>query len=117
MSLSIIIGISVIGFFAICFSDIAHAKKLDCLVSDNGVEVITKLSKVSAKRISVKGKYSETNYFVTFEILENKSRIEFEVSGESYGLLAEGDKGNLTYQGDKFIKLERVNVVKGAVRR
>ncbi len=89
-------------------------EKTDGLIRLNGVHVITQLAKVSTKRVSV---YVMSKYYVTFEILENKSRIEFEVSGESYGLLSEGDKGNLTYQGDKLIEFERVNVVKVMFRR
>lgn len=47
-----------------------------------------------------------TKYFSTFQ-LENKKRIELQLSGEDYGLLAEGDYGELMYQGNRFINFER----------
>lgn len=49
---------------------------------------------------------SSTYYYVTFEV-ESGDRIEFEVTGQDYGLLAEGDKGKLTFQGTRFLGFER----------
>ncbi len=40
-------------------------------------------------------------YFITFE-REDGSRQEFQVSGRDYGLIAEGDVGNLSFQGTRF---------------
>lgn len=34
-------------------------------------------------------------------------RMEFSVSGQEYGLLAEGDTGQLTFQGTRFLGFER----------
>ena len=33
--------------------------------------------------------------------------MELEMSGEQYGLIAEGDQGQLTFQGTRFISFER----------
>ncbi len=47
-----------------------------------------------------------TSYYVTFEV-ESGSRMEFEVPGSEYGLLAEGDLGRLTFQGTRYLGFER----------
>ena len=49
---------------------------------------------------------SRTNYFVTFEV-ESGDRMELELDGCQYGLLVEGDKGRLTFQGTRFLGFER----------
>ncbi len=47
-----------------------------------------------------------TSYYVTFEF-ESKDRSEFLVSGNDYGMLAEGDFGKLTFQGTRYLGFER----------
>ncbi len=47
-----------------------------------------------------------TRYFVTFE-LENGKRLEFRVNDGEYGMLAEGDSGELTWQGTRYLGFER----------
>ena len=49
---------------------------------------------------------STTSYYVTFEV-ESGDRMEFEVCGEEYGLIVEGDQGKLTFQGTRFLGFER----------
>lgn len=49
---------------------------------------------------------TSTRYFVTFEV-ESGDRLELSVDGTDYGLLIEGDKGNLTFQGTRFLSFER----------
>lgn len=49
---------------------------------------------------------SSTTYYVTFQF-DNGERIELTVSGEQYGLMAEGDKGVLSFQGTRFISFDR----------
>lgn len=49
---------------------------------------------------------TSTSYYVTFEY-SNGSRQEFHVSGTEFGLLAEGDKGILSFQGTRFIDFKR----------
>ncbi len=48
-----------------------------------------------------------TRYFVTFE-LEDRERIELQVTGSDYGLIAQGDQGRLTYQGTRFQGFDRI---------
>lgn len=50
---------------------------------------------------------SYTTYYVTFEFLDDDSRIEFRVPDKQYGLIAEGDFGILNYQGSQFNAFER----------
>ncbi len=47
-----------------------------------------------------------TDYYLTFEV-ESGDRMEFEVEGEEYGLLAEGDRGILNFQGTRYLGFER----------
>jgi hypothetical protein len=62
--------------------------------------------RVITKRILVTGEHSHTTYFVTFENASS-ARQEFQVDGELYGLLVEGDNGKLTYQGYKVMDFNR----------
>ena len=45
-------------------------------------------------------------YYVTFEV-ESGDRMELSVEGNQYGLLVEGDRGSLTFQGTRFLQFER----------
>lgn len=49
---------------------------------------------------------SATSYYVTFEVASG-DRMEFRVSGSQYGMLAEGDQGNLSFQGTRYLSFER----------
>lgn len=49
---------------------------------------------------------SSTRYYVTFQV-ESGDRMEFEVRGSEYGMLAEGDHGKLSFQGSRFLSFER----------
>ena len=47
-----------------------------------------------------------TSYYVTFQV-ESGDRMEFEVSDMEYGMLAEGDSGELTFQGTRYLNFRR----------
>ncbi len=47
-----------------------------------------------------------TQYYVTFQV-ESGDRMELPLEGHQYGMLVEGDKGNLTFQGTRFLNFER----------
>lgn len=49
---------------------------------------------------------SSTTYYVTFEV-KGGERLEFVVPGAEYGQLAEGDCGELTFQGTRFLNFKR----------
>ena len=50
--------------------------------------------------------HTSTYYYVTFQV-ESGDRMEFHVSGEEYGLLVEGDYGDLSFQGTRYLGFER----------
>ena len=50
--------------------------------------------------------YNNT-YFATFQF-ESGDRIELQMSGPDFGLIIEGDKGKLTFQGTRFLSFDRV---------
>ena len=50
--------------------------------------------------------HTSTTYYVTFEV-ESGDRMEFHVSGQEYGMIIEGDAGNLTFQGTRYLGFER----------
>lgn len=50
---------------------------------------------------------SSTTYFVTFEF-SDRSRKEFKLRDKEYGMLVEGDKGRLKYQGTRYLGFERI---------
>ena len=47
-----------------------------------------------------------TYYYVTFQV-ESGDRMELELQGHEYGLLVEGDRGKLTFQGTRYLAFER----------
>lgn len=50
--------------------------------------------------------HTSTTYYVTFQV-ESGDRMEFRISGQEYGLLIEGDQGNLCFQGTRYLGFER----------
>ena len=86
--------------------------------SNNQAPQITVAAKIVGKRHNVDVHHhnagnnsgvhttTSTTYYVTFE-LEDGQRLEFQVKGRVYGLLAEGDCGTLSYQGTRYLIFER----------
>lgn len=79
---------------------------------NNASPVLTVDCAVVAKRTSVSRHHhtdsnnmmmgtTSTSYYVTFQV-ESGDRMEFSVSGREYGMLAEGDRGKLTFQGTRY---------------
>ena len=50
--------------------------------------------------------HTSTSYYVTFQV-ESGDRMELQVSGQEYGMVVEGDVGNLTFQGTRYLGFER----------
>ena len=50
---------------------------------------------------------SHSTYYVTFEVASG-DRMEFSVSGSEFGMMAEGDFGDLTFQGTRYICFTRL---------
>jgi len=72
--------------------------------------VVTKRTDVTRRRRSgTNGHHhyhTSTNYYVTFEV-ESGDRMELHLAGSEYGLLVEGDKGKLSFQGTRYLGFER----------
>lgn len=49
---------------------------------------------------------SNTSYFVTFQV-ESGDRMELQVDGMEYGMLIEGDYGDLMFQGTRYLSFTR----------
>ena len=49
---------------------------------------------------------TSTTYYVTFQV-DSGDRMELHVAGSEYGMLIEGDRGNLTFQGTRYLGFER----------
>lgn len=90
---------------------------------NNKQPVLTVDSRIVSKRSQVShhqhqdtndhlSSYTKTTYYLTFEV-ESGDRMEFTVSGEQYGLCAEGDAGRLTFQGTRYLGFQRYMRVSG----
>ncbi len=75
-------------------------------------KVVTKRSDVSYRHNmnnsndSMNMGYSSTTYYVTFEV-QSGDRMELRVPDTEYGMLTEGDKGSLTFQGTRYLSYVR----------
>jgi hypothetical protein len=69
--------------------------------------VQTEAATIVSKRLEVSGgKGASTTYYATFE-LAREQRKELKLSGDEYGQLAEGDVGQVTHQGTRFLGFVR----------
>ena len=50
--------------------------------------------------------HTSTTYYVTFQV-ESGDRMELHMTGNEYGMLVEGDQGNLSFQGTRYLGFER----------
>lgn len=83
---------------------------------NNNQPVLTVSAKVTSKRTKVSRHnhhhgnhvhhHSSTHYYATFEV-ESGDRMELKVNDQEFSMLAEGDYGNLTFQGTRFKSFER----------
>jgi len=49
---------------------------------------------------------TSTSYYVTFQV-ESGDRMELHVTGQEFGMLIEGDRGMLSFQGTRYLGFER----------
>ncbi len=49
---------------------------------------------------------TSTHYYVTFQF-DSGDRLELHVPGREYGMMAEGDVGDLTFQGTRYLGFDR----------
>ncbi|MEG0774108.1 DUF2500 domain-containing protein [Clostridium sp.] len=107
----VIIFVIVIGSFIV-----AAATGVKEWSHNNGQPKLTVNAKVVCRRENVTHhnhntgdhmhQTTSTTYYVTFEV-ESGDRMEFVVSGNQYGMLAEGDKGKLHFQGSRYLGFDR----------
>ena len=107
-----------IAFFVILFKNIAQWHKNNQsprLTVD--ATVVVRRSSTSHMQQSMAGDVtgshgfsstSSTSYHVTFQV-ESGDRMELTVPASEYGMLAEGDRGRLTFQGTRFLSFERTS--------
>ena len=69
--------------------------------------VVTKRTNVSRHHHTNGAGHTSTSYYVTFEV-ESGDRMELRVNGYEYGMLAEGDHGQLSFQGTRYLGFERI---------
>lgn len=84
--------------------------------SNNSSPVLSVDVRVVSKRTNITRHMSQadsshmtrnsTVYYATFQV-ESGDRMELRMSGREYGLLAEGDRGKLTFQGTRYRGFER----------
>ena len=84
--------------------------------SNNSSPVLSVDARVVSKRTNITRHMSQadsshmtrnsTVYYATFQV-ESGDRMELRMSGREYGLLAEGDRGKLTFQGTRYRGFER----------
>ena len=55
---------------------------------------------------NIHNSHSSTTYYVTFQF-ESGDRLELHVPHNQFGYLVEGDRGELTFQGTRFLGFER----------
>lgn len=71
------------------------------------VTIVSKRTHVSRRRF---GKHhhshTSTSHYVTFQ-LGSGDRMELHIPGTEYGLLVEGDRGELSFQGTRYLEFER----------
>jgi hypothetical protein len=79
-------------------------------VKNQNAPILTVDARIVAKRSETGGGMNDTpawtRYFATFEVASG-DRLEFRVSGEESGMLAEGDEGKVTFQGTRYISFVR----------
>ena len=67
---------------------------------------VTVVARRSDVHRGIETMHTFTSYYVTFQV-ESGDRMEFEVSDMEYGMLAEGDRGMLTFQGTRYLSFQR----------
>ena len=67
---------------------------------------VTVVAKRSDVHRGIETMHTFTSYYVTFQV-ESGDRMEFEASDMEYGMLAEGDRGMLTFQGTRYLNFRR----------
>ena len=106
----VLVAVFVIGVFVVTF-----IRGIGQWNKNNNSPRLTVPATVVSKRANVSHhhhagehhhSHTSTSYYVTFEV-ESGDRMELHMSGTEYGLLVEGDKGRLSFQGTRYLGFER----------
>lgn len=68
--------------------------------------VVTKRQHNTSHRTQHGHRHHHSYYYVTFQV-DSGDRMELSVTGQEFGLIAEGDTGKLTFQGTRFLSFTR----------
>ncbi len=97
----------VLIFSMVIYTFIKNARKAASIRKAPRIKVpAVVVSKRSAVRRNNNSSMNLMSYFVTFEF-ESGDRLELSSEGEDFGLLSEGDRGIVTFQGTLLISFER----------
>ncbi len=103
----IVAAIVVLGFATVIIKGVGRWS------SNNASPVVTTSACVVARRSDVSGgggeSHAHTSYYATFE-LPTGERHELAVPSREFGLIADGDAGQLTYQGTRFKTFDRSSI-------
>ena len=103
----------IIFFMVIAVFAVAFFKGVKTFNNNNHSPELTVTATVTSKREHMSHRSHDddfttnTSYYATFEV-ESGDRMEFNISGHEYGMLLEGDYGNLTFKGTRYIRFERL---------
>ena len=115
----------VVGLFIFVFINMISHRKLfngvlrraaDQMERDDHAPRLTVTATVVSKRSNITVHHhtsdsvyphtSTTSYYATFQV-PSGDRMELSVPSTEYGLLVEGDEGDLTFQGSRFLRFDR----------
>ena len=107
----IVMFVLVIGVFVFTFARIIGQKRQNDRSPRLTVSatVVSKRGEVTVHHHDHDGMHhhtTSTTYYVTFQV-QSGDRMELPVPSTEYGLLVEGDEGDLTFQGTRFLSFER----------
>lgn len=95
----VVVAIVITVFATVIVKGVSQAMR------NNASPVITTTARVVTKRSDVRGgageSHARTAYFATFETPDSE-RHELALPAREFGLIADGDSGQLTYQGTRF---------------
>ncbi|MFI8684995.1 DUF2500 domain-containing protein [Rossellomorea sp. NPDC077527] len=103
------IFIGLIFIFVISFILFSAVKGISQWSQNNQSPTLNVKAKVLGKRTAVRGggeTRAYSHYFITFEV-ESGDRMELKVKDTDYGMLVEGDVGELTFQGTRYLGFDR----------
>lgn len=69
-------------------------------------QIVSRRTSISTQTMGDGAMHTTTTHYVTFEVASG-DRMEMRVPGREYGLLTEGGRGQLSFQGTRYLSFER----------